>query len=74
MIWGWLFGKRDRERTCTRKQRCASQAIAERAAAAMHLKHGWRYSVYPCEFCGGFHVGRRGLQIKFIRVEEEPNA
>jgi hypothetical protein len=71
MIWDWLFGKRDRERTCTRKQRCATKAIAKKACEAMHRKHGWRYSAYACSFCGGWHVGRKGFQFRFIVVDEK---
>jgi hypothetical protein len=68
----WPFkSKRDRERTCTRKQRCATEAIALRAAAAMGKKHGWRYSTYSCSFCGGWHVGRKGFQFKFIVGQEK---
>jgi hypothetical protein len=67
----WPFRKRDRERTCTRKVRYGHKPVADRAAEAMHAKYKWKYSTYECELCGGWHVGRKGFQFRFIVAHEK---
>lgn len=34
------------------------RSSAEKASEKMQLKHGYRYSVYKCVFCDGYHIGR----------------
>jgi hypothetical protein len=39
------------------KARFRSQDEANRAALGYRLDHGLDLAVYPCEICGGWHVG-----------------
>ena len=50
--------KRARARTCERKRRYDSAAQAESTAAHRRAESGeLDLEVYPCTFCGGWHIG-----------------
>jgi hypothetical protein len=50
--------KRIRARTCERKRRYESARDAESTAAHRRAESGQLdLEVYPCTFCGGWHIG-----------------
>jgi hypothetical protein len=49
-------------RSCKRKIKFPDRAMAEREAAKMDFDYkgdGRRMHAYKCNFCGGFHIGRK---------------
>ena len=42
------------------KTRFPTEAEANRFALQVRLEHGTDLGAYPCEFCGGWHLGGRG--------------
>ncbi|MDQ3956043.1 MAG: hypothetical protein M3285_10910 [Actinomycetota bacterium] len=51
-------GKRVKARTCDRKRRYASAREAEETARHRREESGeLDLGVYPCRFCGGWHIG-----------------
>jgi rubrerythrin len=52
------YQERKTFRRCERKVRYSTAAEAESAKDSMQAKHGEsHFDFYPCENCGGFHVG-----------------
>ena len=50
--------RRDRARSCERKRRYATAAKAESTAAHRRAESGeLDLDIYPCAFCGGWHIG-----------------
>lgn len=49
-----------RARACDGKIRFASEYAASGRAGAISLNGGIAMHAYACEFCGGWHLGRRG--------------
>ncbi len=45
---------------CTRKKRHGDYGAAAAEARGMTRETGIVYEVYACDFCGTYHVGRRG--------------
>jgi hypothetical protein len=50
----------DRARSCTGKQRYGREATARRSAERYGEKKGERFEAYPCDYCGGWHIGHAG--------------
>lgn len=48
-------------RQCKGKVRYAYKEQANAAAAYLRKKRFGRYHAYKCKFCGGFHVGHKGV-------------
>lgn len=46
----------DEERSCLRKKRYGDPALAEQVADRCWRKRGVELRVYPCTYCGGFHL------------------
>ncbi|MDQ4096014.1 MAG: hypothetical protein M3174_07415 [Actinomycetota bacterium] len=50
--------KQTRARTCERKRRYATSGEAESTAAHRRAESGEQdLDVYPCRYCGGWHIG-----------------
>lgn len=50
--------KNIQERACKRKRRYATASEAESTAAHRRAESGERdLEIYPCRFCGGWHIG-----------------
>ena len=50
--------ERLRARACERKRRYPTAREAESTAAHRRVESGERdLEVYPCQFCGGWHIG-----------------
>lgn len=50
--------KRTRARTCEKKRRYATAREAESTAAHRRAESGeMDLDIYPCRFCGGWHIG-----------------
>lgn len=48
----------DAERACARK-RSLTKTQARSGAAAMTAQHGKKFDYYRCDYCNGYHIGRR---------------
>lgn len=60
MAWGYM--ERHRKRSCTDKVRYGSEDLARAGAQDMLQRTGRkRAGVYPCEFCGLWHVSSDGV-------------
>ena len=50
--------KKTRARACERKRRYATAREAESTAAHRRAESGEQdLEIYPCQFCGGWHIG-----------------
>ena len=53
-----------RRASCIRKVRHESPALARQQALRLREENGSRaYGFYRCQFCGGWHVGRRNKRL-----------
>lgn len=51
------------ERACKRKKRYLTQREALEAQALVRLQYGQEKGIYRCEYCGGWHLGGRPLDM-----------
>lgn len=56
-----------RKRSCEGKVRHGSEAAAENAAVRTPGMGGRVLMAYPCDFCGGWHVGGRSTEAGIPR-------
>lgn len=53
-----------RRKKCERKIRFASAGAARDRARAIQRAGGYLLNVYPCEFCGGWHIGHPPARVE----------
>jgi hypothetical protein len=51
-----LSGELTRERCCDGKAAYWSHKYAEQRREALQTKYGKQYDIYPCPFCGKWHM------------------
>ncbi|UTU09688.1 hypothetical protein CcrBL47_gp403 [Caulobacter phage BL47] len=66
----WDMKAQHRKRSCEGKVRYATEALARAGAQDMLKRTGRRRGgVYPCEFCGLWHVSSEG-KGRYVVVQE----
>lgn len=60
---------RHKRKSCKRKIRYETIEEAKEAIRKKYDKSSsmfkWKYNVYPCQYCGGFHIGHRPKEHAF---------
>ena len=61
MARGEKFSSHSKARSCDGKKRYDSKTAAEKAMRGLYARKLaiTRMVVYPCKYCGGFHVGHK---------------
>jgi hypothetical protein len=59
-----------RRKQCERKIRFGSAGAARQRSKAIVRAGGDLLDVYPCEFCGGWHIGHRPARVETAIAEK----